>query len=109
MMRASFFLLPFLLTTTAYAQTTTQTTVSVSGSAATDESPKAQASASGSGDKDDKEWAERDRKLNEASTLTGGVGLVHTQHAQGGAPGQFRVAFTTEYFSAGFLCSSDFP
>ncbi len=55
------------------------------------------------------EWAERDRKLNEASTLTGGVGLVHTQHAQGGAPGQFRLGFTTEFMSAGFLCSSEFP
>ncbi len=55
------------------------------------------------------EWAERDRKLNEASTLTGGVGLVHTQHAQGGAAGQFRVGFTTEFMSAGFLCSREFP
>jgi len=54
-------------------------------------------------------WAERERKLNEGSTLTGGVGLLHTQHAQGGAPGQFRVDFATEFFSAGFLCSPDFP
>ena len=59
--------------------------------------------------REDKEWAERERKLNEASTLTGGVGLLHTQHAQGGATGQFRVDFTTEYFSAGFLCSREFP
>jgi outer membrane protein OmpA-like peptidoglycan-associated protein len=55
------------------------------------------------------EWAERDRKMDEAATLTGGVGLVHVQHAQGGALGQFRVGFTTEYFSAGFLCSQSFP
>jgi outer membrane protein OmpA-like peptidoglycan-associated protein len=54
-------------------------------------------------------WAERDRKMNEAATLTGGVGLLHLQHAQGGAPGQFRVGFTTEYFSAGFLCTDTFP
>lgn len=54
-------------------------------------------------------WAEREAKLNEAATLTGGVGLLHTQHAQGGAPGQFRLGFTTEYFSAGFLCSREFP
>lgn len=54
-------------------------------------------------------WAEREAKLNDAATLTGGVGLMHTQHAQGGAVGQFRVGFTTEYFSAGFLCSSEFP
>ncbi|MDB4937945.1 MAG: outer membrane protein [Labilithrix sp.] len=57
----------------------------------------------------DAEWAERDRKMDEAATLTGGVGLVHVQHAQGGAVGQFRVGFTTEYFSAGFLCSQTFP
>jgi OmpA-OmpF porin, OOP family len=56
-----------------------------------------------------REWADRDAKLDEATTLTGGVGLLHAQHAQGGAPGQFRVGFTTEYFSAGFLCSAEFP
>ena len=59
--------------------------------------------------REEKEWAERDRKMNEAATLTGGVGLVHTQHAQGGAVGQFRVGFTTEYFSAGFLCTDSQP
>jgi hypothetical protein len=42
------------------------------------------------GSGEDAEWAARDAKMNEAATLTGGVGLVHTQHAQGGAPGQFR-------------------
>lgn len=57
----------------------------------------------------EKQWAERESKLSEVSTLTGGIGLVHTQHAQGGAVGQFRVGFTTEYFSASFLCSSEFP
>ncbi len=57
----------------------------------------------------DKEWADRDRKMNEAATLTGGIGLLHTQHAQGGAVGQFRIGFTTEYFSAGFLCTNAFP
>ena len=36
----------------------------------------------------EREWAERESKLNEAATLTGGVGLLHTQHAQGGAAGQ---------------------
>ena len=60
-------------------------------------------------DDNDKEWAERDRKMNEGTTLTGGVGLVHTQHAQAGAPGQFRVGFTTEYFSSGFLCTDQQP
>src|SRR5207253_2010457 len=57
----------------------------------------------------EREWIERDRLVGEPMTLTGGVGLLHTQHAQGGAPGQFRLAFTAEYFSAGFLCSSTFP
>ncbi len=56
-----------------------------------------------------KEWEERDRKLDEGVVLGGGVGLLHTQHAQGGAPGQFRLAFTSEYFSAGFLCTTEFP
>jgi OmpA-OmpF porin, OOP family len=55
------------------------------------------------------EWTERDRKLNETTALTGGVGLLRTQHAQGGAPGQFRLSFVTEYFSAGFLCTDAFP
>ena len=63
--------------------------------------------ASPAPDDSDKEWAERDRKMNEAATITGGVGLLHTQHAMSGAPGQFRVGFTTEYFSAGFLCTTD--
>lgn len=60
-------------------------------------------------ERDEKEWIERDRAMNEASALSGGVGLLHTQHAPGGAVGQFRVGFTTEYFSAGFLCSDAFP
>jgi outer membrane protein OmpA-like peptidoglycan-associated protein len=56
---------------------------------------------------EDAEWAARDAKMDEAATLTGGVGLLNTQHAQGGAVGQFRVGFTTEYFSAGFLCTKE--
>lgn len=52
------------------------------------------------------EWAERDRKLGESPTLVGGVGLLHMPFAQGGAAGQFRVAFTAETFSADFLCTS---
>jgi outer membrane protein OmpA-like peptidoglycan-associated protein len=57
----------------------------------------------------EREWRERDRQLGETATLTGGVGLLHMQHAQGGAPGQIRLGFTTEYFSSGFLCTTDFP
>lgn len=56
-----------------------------------------------------KEWAERDRQLGESNSLSGGVGLLRTLHAQSGAPGQFRLAFITEYFSAGFLCTGDYP
>jgi outer membrane protein OmpA-like peptidoglycan-associated protein len=52
------------------------------------------------------EWQERDRQLGEASSLGGGVGLLHMQHAQGGAPGQFRMGFTSEFFSSGWLCST---
>jgi outer membrane protein OmpA-like peptidoglycan-associated protein len=55
------------------------------------------------------EWTERDRLVTESNTLTGGTGLLRTQHAQTGAPGQFRLGFATEWFSAGFLCTSQFP
>ncbi|MGH7297628.1 MAG: MSCRAMM family protein, partial [Polyangiaceae bacterium] len=55
------------------------------------------------------EWAERDRWLNESNTLNGGTGLLKTQHAESGAPGQFRIGFTTEWYQAGFLCSGTFP
>ncbi len=58
---------------------------------------------------DEYAWLARDRAMNEGATLGGGVGLLHTQHAQGGAVGQFRVGFTTEYYSGGFLCTSAFP
>ncbi len=54
------------------------------------------------------EWAERDRMINESNTLSGGTGLLKTQHAQTGAPGQFRLGFTTDWFSAGFLCTNSF-
>ena len=83
------------------------------GRTATPAAPAAPPAASGGGtaavagaaaaQTPESEWQERDRKLNEGVVLGGGVGLLHTQHAQGGAPGQFRLAFTTEYFSAGFL------
>ena len=55
------------------------------------------------------EWADRDELVNESNTITGGVGLLKTQHAQSGAPGQFRVNFVGEWFSAGFLCTTTFP
>jgi outer membrane protein OmpA-like peptidoglycan-associated protein len=57
----------------------------------------------------DPEWQQRERDLMESSAINGGVGLLHMQHAQGGSPGQFRIGFTSEYFSAGFLCTSSFP
>jgi outer membrane protein OmpA-like peptidoglycan-associated protein len=55
------------------------------------------------------EWERRDALLDESNTLTGGVGLLRTQHAESGAPGQFRVGFVGEWFSAGFLCTTQFP
>ncbi len=58
---------------------------------------------------DDAVWAARDKGLEEEATLTGGVGLLHMQHAQGGAPGQFRLGFTGSYATGEFLCTSDHP
>jgi OmpA-OmpF porin, OOP family len=55
------------------------------------------------------EWTERDSLINESNTLNGGTGLLKTQHAQTGAPGSFRLSFITDWFSAGFLCTSQFP
>ncbi len=54
------------------------------------------------------EWSARDVAVNESNTITGGVGLLKTQHAQSGAPGQFRIGFVGEWFSAGFLCTTNF-
>lgn len=97
---------------TAHAQGTVTFGGGAKASASTPERELAAESVASGGvatAKRDREWEERDRKMNEAATLTGGVGLLHTQHAQGGAVGQFRVGFTTEYMSAGFLCSTEFP
>jgi OmpA-OmpF porin, OOP family len=55
------------------------------------------------------EWVKRDRDINESNTITGGTGLLHTQHAQSGSPGQFRLGFVGEWFKAGFLCTQKFP
>jgi outer membrane protein OmpA-like peptidoglycan-associated protein len=54
-------------------------------------------------------WEVRDRQINESNTITGGSGLLRTQHAETGEPGQFRVQFIGEWFQAGFLCTSQFP
>ena len=42
-------------------------------------------------DKVEDAWVARQRQLGEGTTLTGGVGLLHMQHAQGAAPAGFRV------------------
>ena len=122
MKSAAFFFTSLLLPLAWSLPANAQGTVTFGGGAsgggsATPAGASGGAAATGSGDilangasgGEDAEWAERDAKMNEAATLTGGVGLVHTQHAQGGAVGQFRVGFTTEYFSAGFLCTDSFP
>src|SRR5439155_23328186 len=51
----------------------------------------------------------QDSSLGESPSINGGVGLLHMQHAQSGAPGQLRISFMSEYFSAGFLCTPTFP
>jgi outer membrane protein OmpA-like peptidoglycan-associated protein len=71
--------------------------------------PAASAPAAAPEQSPESEWAERDRKLGESPALVGGVGLLHMPWAQGGAPGQFRVAFTAETFSADFLCTAEQP
>src|SRR4051794_1282131 len=68
-----------------------------SSGADTGAAPAGGAAVASSSSKED--WAERDRRLNEGSSLSGGTGLLHMQHAQSGAAGQFRIGFTTEYFS----------
>ncbi|HEY1694058.1 MAG TPA: OmpA family protein [Polyangiaceae bacterium] len=55
------------------------------------------------------EWAERDRWLNESNTINGGTGLLKTQHAESGKPGQFRLGFVSEWYQAGFLCTGTYP
>ena len=57
----------------------------------------------------EREWRDRDRQLAETNTLTGSTGLLRLQHATVGVPGQFRLGFSTETFSAGFLCTPEFP
>jgi outer membrane protein OmpA-like peptidoglycan-associated protein len=54
-------------------------------------------------------WEVRDHQINESNTITGGSGLLRTQHAETGEPGQFRVQFIGEWFQAGFLCTSQYP
>jgi hypothetical protein len=55
------------------------------------------------------EWVARDTSLNEANTITGGTGLLRTQHAQSGAPAQFRLGIISEWYTGGFLCTAKFP
>src|SRR5687768_5990423 len=107
-MKARFFLLSAAALLTSSAALAQGSNVTFGGGASGNATSAAPASSSNA-NKENDEWAERDRKMNEAATITGGVGLVHTQHAQGGAAGQIRVGFTTEYMSAGFLCSTEFP
>ncbi len=52
------------------------------------------------------EWVDRDSAIDESNSLWGGMGLLHTIHAQPGKSGQFRLGFTTEFMSASFLCST---
>jgi len=65
--------------------------------------------ASDSDDPTSGEWAWRERMLSESNTITGGTGLLHTQHAQTGAQGEFRISLVGEGFSEGFLCTTKYP
>jgi outer membrane protein OmpA-like peptidoglycan-associated protein len=106
------FLAVALAAPSAFAQ---NATFGASGSASTDNgvstssSATAAPAAAATEVPPDEEWADRDRRLGESNSLGGGTGLLHMQTAQLGAPGQLRIGFTTEYFSAGFLCTSDYP
>ena len=50
------------------------------------------------------EWAERDRMVNESNTITGGTGLLKTQHAETGAPGDLARQETVPCLAAHQLC-----
>lgn len=88
-----------------------QSTVTFGGSASTENGVEGEGavSAPAAGPNPNEVWEERDAALGESSTLSGATGLMHLQHAQGSAPGQLRVAFVTEFFSAGFLCTTEYP
>ena len=93
-------------TTPAPATTTTTTT-----NTTTTQKPPTAAPAASPADVTpvDAEWKDRDHTIDEASSLNGNVGLLHTDHAQVGNSGQFRLGFVTEFFSGGFLCTPEFP
>ncbi len=55
------------------------------------------------------EWKDRDSAVDEASSLHGDIGILHIEHAQTGRSGQFRLGFTTEFYTGGFLCTPEFP
>ena len=88
-----------------------QSAVTFGGSASTSSGVEESASTPMAADapNPNEEWEARDSALGESNSLSGATGLLHLRHAQGSAPGQLRVAFITGYFSAGFLCTSDYP
>jgi outer membrane protein OmpA-like peptidoglycan-associated protein len=73
------------------------------GAAATKEETKEEE------EKPTEEWQARDSAVDEGNSLYGGMGLIHTMHAQPGKGGQFRMGFTAEFMSAGFLCTTVYP
>jgi outer membrane protein OmpA-like peptidoglycan-associated protein len=54
-------------------------------------------------------WNARQEALFETDAITGGVGLLRTQHAESGLPGQFRMGLVSDFFRAGFLCTKKYP
>ena len=88
---------------TATTQSSSSSSSDTSASAKTDDSSKSEEAPK------PPEWVERDSAVDESNSLAGSLGLLHTMHAQPGKGGQFRLGFTTEFFSATFLCSTAYP
>lgn len=82
--------------------------VSASGTGITG-AAQGQSDVAGEPSSDEAKAEERRRALMEGSTLRGTTGLLRTAHADGGRAGQFRLAFSTEFFDAGFLCTPRHP
>lgn len=96
-----------LALTTARAALAAEGPALAAGASASASPSGADADAAGATDAhNERTKVARDRRLDESSVLSGGVGLLHTQHARGGAAGQFRLGLVSELYSGGFLCTA---
>lgn len=101
-------------TPTPKPTTTPATTPASSGATSAGATTKEKVTETITPSEDKEDWdspapTSRDHQVMESNTLDGGTGLLHTQHLQTGASGQFRLGFTTEFSSSGFLCSTAQP